>query len=112
MSPVEKRGNAGNKPTRRCLFSRCCLNDITRPTATYAKAWRYWRMDELGRLKMLQAVARKGEQDLARQRQLIEDLRLDGQRTTEAEDVLRRFETIHQALLAKLKSAELPAAAD
>jgi hypothetical protein len=65
-------------------------------------------MDELGRLKMLQAVARKAEQDLARQRQLIEDLRLDGHRTSAAEDVLHRFETIHQALLGKLKSAELP----
>jgi len=50
------------------------------------------------------AVARKGEQDLARQRQLIEDLRLDGHRTTEAEVVLQRFETAHQALLSKLNA--------
>lgn len=55
-----------------------------------------------GRLELLQAVARKGEQDMARQRQLIDDLRLDGQRTTEAEDVLQKFETMHQALLGKL----------
>jgi hypothetical protein len=57
-----------------------------------------------GRLELLQAVARKGEQDLARQRDLIEDLRLDGHRTTEAEDVLKRFETAHQALLNKLNA--------
>jgi hypothetical protein len=56
------------------------------------------------RLELLQAVARKGEQDLARQRQIIEDLRLDGHRTTEAEDVLQRFQTAYQALLAKLNA--------
>ena len=56
------------------------------------------------RLELLQAVLRKGEQDLARQRQLIEDLRSDGHRTTEAEDVLRRFETAFQAVLAKLNA--------
>jgi len=56
------------------------------------------------RLELLQAVARKGEQDLARQRQLIEDLRLDGHRTAEAEVVLQRFETAHQALLSKLNA--------
>ena len=54
------------------------------------------------RLELLQGVARKGEQDLVRQRQLIEDLRSDGHRTSEAEDVLQRFETAYQALLAKL----------
>ena len=54
------------------------------------------------RVKLLQAVVRKGEQNLARQRQLIEDLRLDGYRTTEAEDVLHRFEAAYQALTAKL----------
>ena len=47
---------------------------------------------------------RKGEQDLVRQRQLIEDLRLDGHRATEAEDVLKRFEMVYQALLAKLNA--------
>jgi len=56
------------------------------------------------RLELLQAVARKGEQDLARQRKLIEDLRLDCHRTTEAEVVLQRFETAHQALLSKLNA--------
>jgi hypothetical protein len=54
------------------------------------------------RLELLQAMARKGEQALARQRQLVEDLRLDGHRTTEAEAVLQRFEAIYQALLSKL----------
>jgi len=58
------------------------------------------------RLELLQAVLRKGEQDLARQRQLIEDLRGDGHRTTEAEDVLRRFETAFQAVLAKLNALQ------
>ena len=47
-------------------------------------------------------MSRKGEQDLARQRQLVEDLRLDGHRTTEVEAVLQRFEAIYQALLSKL----------
>ena len=46
-------------------------------------------------------MARKGEQDPARQRQLIEDLR-HGNRTTEAEAVLQRLDAIHQALLSKL----------
>ena len=49
-------------------------------------------------------MARKADQDLARQRQLIEDLRLDGDRPTEAEAVLQRFEAIHQALLSKLNA--------
>jgi hypothetical protein len=56
------------------------------------------------RLELLQAVARKAEQDLARQRQRIEDLRLDGHGTTEAEVTLRRFETARQALLSKLNA--------
>jgi hypothetical protein len=55
-----------------------------------------------GRLVLLQAALRRSEQGLARQRQLIEDLRRDGHRTTEAEDVLLRFEMAYQALLAKL----------
>ena len=49
-------------------------------------------------------MATKGEQDLARQRQVIEDLRLDGHRTTEAEDVLQRFQSAYQALLDKLNA--------
>jgi hypothetical protein len=52
------------------------------------------------RLELLEAMARKADQDLARQRQLIEDLRLDGDWPTEA--VLQRFEAIHRALLSKL----------
>jgi hypothetical protein len=61
-------------------------------------------MDNVGpsRLELLEVGARKSEQDLARQRQLIEDLRFDGHRTTEAEAVLQRFEATHQGLLAKL----------
>jgi len=56
------------------------------------------------RLELLQAAVTKGEQDLARKRQLIEDLRLDGHRMTEAEDVLKKFETAYQAMLAKLNA--------
>jgi len=61
-------------------------------------------------MELLEVEARKSEQKLARQRQLIEDLRRDGHRTTEAETVLRRFEAAYQALLAKLEeaSAERP----
>lgn len=56
------------------------------------------------RLELLEVGAKKSEQDLARQRQLIEDLRFDGHRTTEAEAVLQRFEATHQGLLAKLRA--------
>jgi hypothetical protein len=56
------------------------------------------------RLELLQAVLRKSEQGLARQRQLIEDLRCDGHRTIEAEEVLLKFETAYQALLAELNA--------
>ena len=56
-------------------------------------------------------MARKGEQDLARQRQLVEDLRLDGHRTTEAEAVLLRFEAIHEALLSNLNGLSREGAA-
>jgi hypothetical protein len=54
------------------------------------------------RLERLQAGATKNEQDLVRLRQRIEELRFDGQRTTEVEAVFQRFETTHQGLLAKL----------
>jgi hypothetical protein len=66
----------------------------------------YWRMDPSvsSRLELLQAVLRKSEQGLARQRQLIEDLRCDGYGTIEAEEVLLRFETAYQALLTKLNA--------
>jgi hypothetical protein len=63
------------------------------------------------RLELLQAVARKAEQDLARQRQVIEDQRLDGHGTTEAEAVLQRFEAIHEALLSKLNGLSREVAA-
>jgi hypothetical protein len=54
------------------------------------------------RLELLQSATFKSEQALARQRQLIDDLRSDGGRTTEAEAVLQRFEAARQGLLAKL----------
>ena len=61
-------------------------------------------MDQVvpSRLDRLQAGATKNEQDLARLRQRIEELRFDGQRTTEAEAAFQRFEAAHQGLLAKL----------
>jgi hypothetical protein len=61
-------------------------------------------MDQVvpSRLQRLQAGATKNEQDLARLRHRIEELRVDGQRTTEAEAVFQQFETTHQGLLAKL----------
>jgi hypothetical protein len=61
-------------------------------------------MDQVvpSRLDRLQAGATKNEQDLARLRQRIEELRFDSQRTTEAEAMFERFETTHQRLLAKL----------
>jgi hypothetical protein len=64
----------------------------------------WWSMDQVvpSRLERLQAGATKNEQDLARLRQRIDDLRVDGQRTTEAEAVFERFEATHQGLLAKL----------
>jgi hypothetical protein len=61
-------------------------------------------MDQVvpSRLERLQAGATKNEEDLARLRQRIEELRFDGQRTTEAETVFQRFEATYQGLLAKL----------
>jgi hypothetical protein len=61
-------------------------------------------MDQVvpSRLERLQAGATKNEQELVRLRQRIEELRCDGQRTTEAEAVFQRFATTHQGLLAKL----------
>jgi ribosomal protein L15E len=61
-------------------------------------------MDQVvpSRLERLQAGATKNEQDLVRLRQRIEELRFNGQRTTEPEAVFQRFETTHQGLLAKL----------
>ena len=61
-------------------------------------------MDQVvpSRLERLQAGAIKNEQDLALLRQPIEELRFDGQRTTEADAVFQRYETTHQGLLAKL----------
>jgi hypothetical protein len=56
------------------------------------------------RLALLECVAKKSELDLARQRQLIEDLRSDGHRTGEAEVVLQRFEGAYAALVAKLEA--------
>ena len=56
------------------------------------------------RLQLLQAVARKGERALVRQRQLLEDLRFDGHGTTEAEAALQKFEAAYAGLLAKLEA--------
>jgi hypothetical protein len=57
-------------------------------------------MDQVvpSRLQRLQAGATENGQDLARRRQRIEELRFDGQRTTEAEAVFERFEATHQGL--------------
>jgi hypothetical protein len=54
------------------------------------------------RLDLLQAATRKSDEALARQRQLIDDLRSAGYRTAEAEQVLQRFEATRQGLLTKL----------
>ena len=56
------------------------------------------------RLQLLEAVARKAEQDLVRQRQLLEDLRFDGHRTTEAEAALQKLEAAYSSVLAKLEA--------
>ena len=63
-------------------------------------------MDQVvpSRLDRLEAGATKSEQDLARLRLHIDELRVDGQRTAEAEAVVERFEATHQGLLAKLDS--------
>jgi hypothetical protein len=42
------------------------------------------------RLDLLQAATRKGDEALARQRQLIDDLRSAGYRTAKAEHVLQK----------------------
>jgi hypothetical protein len=63
------------------------------------------------RLELLQSATLKSEQDVARQRQLIDDLRTDGHGTTEAETILQRFEASRQGLLAKLASLQQAQAA-
>jgi hypothetical protein len=55
------------------------------------------------RLALFEEGIRKSEQDLARQRRVIEDLRSEGYETTQAEAVLKRFEAAHDLLLAKLR---------
>jgi hypothetical protein len=63
--------------------------------------------DELAsRIELLEAAAAKGEKALARQRRLIEELRADGHRTAEAEEVLQRYETSHRRLLEKLAALQ------
>jgi hypothetical protein len=61
-------------------------------------------MDQVvpSRLERLQAGAMKNEQDPVRLRRRIEELRFDGQRTTEAEAVFQRFEMTRRGLLARL----------
>jgi hypothetical protein len=44
----------------------------------------------------------KGEKALLRQRHLIEELRVDGQHTIDAEECLNRYEASHRALMEKL----------
>jgi hypothetical protein len=41
---------------------------------------------------------------LVRQRQLLEDLRFDGHKTTEAEAALQKFEAAYAGVLAKLEA--------
>lgn len=55
------------------------------------------------RLELFEEGVRKSEQDLARQRRVIEDLRSEGYETTQAEAVLKRFEAAHDLLQAKLR---------
>jgi hypothetical protein len=68
--------------------------------------------DLANRLELLQSATLKSEQALARQRQLIDDLRSDGHRSTDAEVVLQRFEATRQGLLAKLASLQEERLAD
>ena len=70
-------------------------------------------MDQVvpSRLERLQVGAMKNEQDLVRLRRRIEELRFDGQRTTEAEAAFEKFETTHQGLLAKLDTLRCEQAA-
>ena len=54
------------------------------------------------RLALLQSAALKSAETLVRQRQRIDDLSSEGERTTEAEAVFQRLDAARQALLAKL----------
>jgi hypothetical protein len=58
--------------------------------------------EHASRMELLEAMAAKGEKALARQRCLMEELRADGHRTADAEEVLQRYETSHRRLLEKL----------
>jgi hypothetical protein len=64
------------------------------------------------RLQLLEAVARKGDQDLIRQRQLLEDLHFDGHSTTDAEAALQKLEAAYSNVLAKLEALRRAQAAN
>jgi hypothetical protein len=55
------------------------------------------------KLAIFECVARKSELDLARQRRLVDDLRSDGSQSNDAEAVLKKFEMLYAALVAKLE---------
>jgi hypothetical protein len=54
------------------------------------------------RIELLETAAAKGERALLRQRHLIEELRVDGQLTIDAEECLHRYEASCRALTKKL----------
>ena len=61
-------------------------------------------------MELLEAMAAKGEKALARQRRLMEELRADGHRTADAEEVLQRYEAAQRRLLEKLAALRQDAA--
>jgi hypothetical protein len=66
--------------------------------------------ERASRMELLEAMAAKGEKALARQRRLLEELRADGHRTADAEEVLQRYEASHRRLLEKLAALRQVAA--
>ena len=66
--------------------------------------------ERASRMELLEAMAAKGEKALARQRRLIEELRADGHRTADAEEVLQRYEAAQRRLLEKLAALRQDAA--
>jgi hypothetical protein len=66
--------------------------------------------ERASRIELFEAMAAKGEKALARQRRLMEELRADGHRTADAEEVLQRYEAAQRRLLEKLAALRQDAA--
>ena len=64
--------------------------------------------DELSsRIELFEAAATKSEKALARHRELLADLRIGGCRTSEAEEMLQKYEASYRRLKKKLSALKI-----